>query len=48
VAAVGDDDVSPRSGSIVYGEDLEVAPEERMGGVGDLDILGGTFQLLVI
>lgn len=48
VAAVGDDDVSHRSGSIVYGEDLEVAPEERMGGVGDLELLGGTFQLLVI
>jgi hypothetical protein len=48
VAAVGDDDVSHQSRSIVYGEDLEAAPEERMGGVGDLDLLGGSFRLLVI
>jgi hypothetical protein len=48
VAAVGDDDVSHQSPSIVYGEDLEAAPEARMGGVGDLDLLGGSFRLLVI
>jgi hypothetical protein len=45
---VGDDEVSHRSGSIVYGEDLEVAPEERVGGVDDLDLFEGSFLLLVI
>ncbi len=48
MAAVGDEDVSHQSRSIVYGEDLEAAPEERMGRVGDLDLLGGSFRLLVI
>jgi hypothetical protein len=48
VSAVGDDEVSHRSGSIVYGEDLEPAPEERVGGVDDLDLFGGSFLLLVI
>jgi hypothetical protein len=48
VAAVGDDDVSHQSRSIVYGEDLEAAPGERMGGVGDLDLLKRSFRLLVI
>jgi hypothetical protein len=48
VAAVGNDYVPHQSRSIVYGEDFEAALEERMGGVGDLDLLGGSFRLLVI
>ena len=48
VAAVGDDDVFHQSRSIMYGEDFEAASEERMGGVDDLDLLGGSFRLLMI
>jgi hypothetical protein len=48
VAAVGDVDVPNQAGSVVYGEDLETVPEERVGGVGDLDLFGGSFRLLVI
>ena len=48
VAAVGDDEVPHQSGGVVDGEDLETASEERVGGVGDLDLLGGNFRLLVI
>jgi hypothetical protein len=40
VAAVGDEDVSHQAGSVVDGEDLETASEERVGVVGDLDFLG--------
>jgi len=43
-----DDDVSHRAGRVVDGEDFETAPEERVGGVGNLDLLGGGFPLLVI
>jgi hypothetical protein len=48
VAAVGDDDVSHQTGRVVDGEDFETAPEERVGEVGNLDLLGGGFPLLVI
>jgi len=48
VAAVGDEHVSRQAGSTVDGEDLEPASEERVGGIGDLDLLGGSFPLLVI
>jgi hypothetical protein len=48
VSAVGDVDVPHQSGSVVYGEDLETAPEERVGGVCDLDLFGRSFRLLVI
>ncbi len=48
VTAVGDDDVSHQSRSIVYGEDLEAAPEERVGGISNLDLLGGSSPFLVI
>lgn len=33
---------------VVDGEDLKPAPEERVGWIGDLDFLGGSFPLLVI
>jgi hypothetical protein len=32
----------------MYGEDLEAAPEERMGRIGNHDLLGRSFPLLVI
>jgi len=32
----------------VDGEDLETAPEKRVGRIGDLNLLGGSFPLLVI
>jgi hypothetical protein len=40
--------VPHQSGSIVYGDDLETASEERVGGVGDLDLLGRSLRLPVI
>lgn len=48
VTAVGDDDVSHQTRRVVDGEDLQPASEERVGRVGDLDLLGGSFSLLVI
>jgi hypothetical protein len=48
VAAVGDEDVPHQAGSVVDAEDLKAAPEERVGGIGNLDFLGGSFPLLVI
>jgi hypothetical protein len=48
VAAVGDKDVPQRTGSVVYGEELETVPEERVGGIGNLDLLHGSFPLPVI
>jgi hypothetical protein len=32
----------------VDGHDLEPAPEERVGRIGNLDLLGGNFPLRVI
>lgn len=37
-----------QTGRVVDGEDRKAAPEERVGGIGDLDLLGGSFRLLVI
>jgi hypothetical protein len=48
VAAVRDVYVPHQAGSVMDGEDLETASEQRMGGVGDLDLLGGSFRLLLI
>jgi len=48
VPAVGDEDVPHQAGSVVDGEDLETSPEERVGGIGNLDFLGGSSPLLVI
>jgi hypothetical protein len=48
VAAVGDEDVPHQAGRVVDGEDPEAAPEERVGGICNLDLLDGSFQLLVI
>ena len=48
MAAVGDEDVPHQARRVVDGEDLETASEERVGGVGDLDLFGGIFPLLVI
>ena len=39
VASVGDKDMTCRVRSIVNGENLETAPEERMGWIGNLDLL---------
>jgi hypothetical protein len=41
-------DVPHQAGRVVDREDLEPAPEERMGRIGDLDLLGGSFSLQVI
>jgi len=48
VAAVGDMDVPHQAGRVVDREDLEPAPEERMGRIGDLNLLDGSFPLRVI
>jgi len=48
VAAVRDVYVPHQAGSVMDGEDLEPAPEERVGRIGDLDLLSGSFRLLVI
>jgi hypothetical protein len=48
VAAVRDDDVPHQARSIVDGEDLETAPEERVGRIRNLDLLDRSFPLLVI
>jgi hypothetical protein len=37
-----------QAGRVVDGEDLETASEERVGRIGDLDLLDGSFPLLVI
>jgi len=39
VAAVGDEDVAYRTERIVDGEDREAAAKERMGRIGDLNLL---------
>jgi len=36
------------AGRVVDGEDLETASEERVGRIGDLDLLDVSFPLLVI
>lgn len=48
VAAVGDVDVPHQAGRVVDREDLEPPSEERMSRIGDLDLRGGSFPLLVI
>lgn len=48
VAAVGDEDVPHQVGSVVDGEDLKAAPEECVGGIGNLDFFSGNSPLLAI
>ena len=48
MAAVADEYMPRHSRSVMYGEDLEAAPEERMCRVSDLDFPGESFQTLVI
>ncbi|MEJ7872694.1 MAG: hypothetical protein WKF67_10585 [Rubrobacteraceae bacterium] len=48
MAAVGDEDVSHQTRRVVDGQDLETAPEERVGRIGNLDLPGGNFPLRAI
>jgi hypothetical protein len=41
VSTVGDKDVSRRVGRVMYNEEREAAPEERVGRISNLDLLGG-------
>ena len=43
MAAVGDEDVTHQTRIVVDGEDLEPAPEKRVGRIGNLDFLDGSF-----